>query len=352
MSYQRDFPRHLRVGVVGVGSHAYRNVLPALHYLPVRLQALCDANIDLARRTAPEYGVSESSCYATLTEMIAGEKLDAVLLCVGERFHPRLACEAFDAGLHVWMEKPVAVVAAEVEEMIRRRRDRICVVGIKKAFMPATVKAIELFGPSSTLGPVRSVLGIYPIGLPADGVARLARREPTPWLNCCHPLGFMLAVGGPARSVTTHRGERGGGVVVFEYANGGFGTLHLADGAASSQPLEHYTVIGNGAHLTVDNVERVTVQRGIPFSYGRTTTYAPPGLDSGAITWEPQHTLGTLENKSDFTHGMVGELMHFCESVLESKPATRGTLEFAHQIMEVYEAALRSEGNRLTLGPA
>jgi hypothetical protein len=30
MSYQREFERRLNVGVVGIGSHAYRNVLPAI----------------------------------------------------------------------------------------------------------------------------------------------------------------------------------------------------------------------------------------------------------------------------------------------------------------------------------
>ena len=47
MSYQREFERRLNVGVVGVGSHAYRNILPTLHFLPVRLVALCDLNLDL-----------------------------------------------------------------------------------------------------------------------------------------------------------------------------------------------------------------------------------------------------------------------------------------------------------------
>ena len=37
MSYQREFEQRLNVAVVGVGSHGYRNILPALHYLPVRL---------------------------------------------------------------------------------------------------------------------------------------------------------------------------------------------------------------------------------------------------------------------------------------------------------------------------
>ncbi len=348
MSYQRDFTKRLRVGVVGVGSHAYRNVLPAMHHLPVQLVAFCDQNIELARRTAPEYGVT--NCYATLGDMIANEKLDTVFLAVGERFHPQLANEAFDAGLHVWMEKPVAVLASEVEEMIRRRGNLVAVVGIKKAFMPATEKAMELFTEGSRFGPIQSILGVYAINFAiGDELEKLDAGQPTPWLNCCHPLGFMLAVGGPVRAVTTVRGDHGGAVIAFEYESGAFGTLHLAQGGAGSQPLEQFLVVGKNAHLTVDNVNRVTLQRGIPFSYGVTTNFAPPGEDSGAVTWEPQHSLGTLENKTDFTHGMVGEMMHFCEHALAGTPATRATLEFSLHIMRYYEASIRSQGDRVVI---
>jgi predicted dehydrogenase len=342
MSYQRDFEKRLRIGVVGVGSHAYRNILPTLHHLPIQLQALCDTNLDLARRTAPEYGVK--NCYATLTEMIAGETLDAVFLCTGEKYHPRLACEAFDAGLHVWMEKPVARRAAEVEEMIRHRGNRVGVVGIKKAFMPATDKAVELFT-DGKYGPIRTILGVYPINIPEDGAAALVADQGNPWLaNSSHPLGFMVAVGGAVRSVTTYRGRHGGGIVVLDYANGALGNLHLASGGHSSQPLESYLVIGHGAQLTVDNVNRVTLQRGVPFEYGKTTRFVSAGEETGAVVWEPQNTLGTLENKTEFTHGMVGEMMHFCESVLAAVPATRGTLEIALHLMRIYEAALLSQG--------
>ena len=41
MSYQSEFARVFRVGVIGVGGHSYRNLLPVLHYLPVRLVGIC-----------------------------------------------------------------------------------------------------------------------------------------------------------------------------------------------------------------------------------------------------------------------------------------------------------------------
>ncbi len=101
MSYQREFEKRLNVGLVGVGSHAYRNILPAMHFLPVNLRGLCDIKLDLVKRTADEYRVN--ACYANASEMYRSEELDAVFLCVSPEMHPELACEALDAGLHVWM---------------------------------------------------------------------------------------------------------------------------------------------------------------------------------------------------------------------------------------------------------
>ena len=46
--YQRDFERRLRVGLVGAGMHAYRNILPMFNFLPVELCAVCDVNVPLA----------------------------------------------------------------------------------------------------------------------------------------------------------------------------------------------------------------------------------------------------------------------------------------------------------------
>lgn len=345
MSYQREFARRLRVGLVGAGSHAYRNLLPALHYLPVELRAVCDVDFERAQRTASEYGARP---YAGLTDMIAREEgLEAVLLCVSPRLHPPLACEAFDAGLHVWMEKPPALRATQVETMIGHRGDRVGVIGFKKAFMPATDKAIELFA-KTPYGPIRSLLAVYPMSIPANGAQVLERGETTNWLaNGCHPLAFLLAVGGPVAAVGVHRGRHGGGVCVLHHQSGAVGTLHLAEGGQSSQPLEHYAVFGNGAHLTIENNNRVVLQRGIPFDYGRTASFAPPGTEGGAVVWEPQNMLATLENMSLFVQGMVPELRLFCDAALgeitlQNQVSQRGSLEFGLHLMRVYEAALLS----------
>jgi predicted dehydrogenase len=249
------------------------------------------------------------------------------------------------------MEKPPALRASEIAEMIARRGDRIAVVGFKKAFMPATQKVIEVFA-QDTYGPLRTLLAEYPMSVPEDGERVLAERRFTNWLaNGCHPLSLLLAVGGPVTALTVHRGQRGGGVCVLEFANGAMGNFHLAEGGARGQPIERYSFYGNNCHLTIENNLRVTLQRGIPFDYGRTTSYVPEGFESGAVVWEPQNYLATLENKSLFTQGFYGELRYFCECVLANRPAQTGSLEFAHHVMQVYEAGLLSQGTRLAIDP-
>lgn len=341
MEYQRDAEHPVRIGVVGVGSHCYRNILPTLTYLPVELIAVADVDQELAERTARQYG---TKAYTSATQMYKDESLDAVILCVSPQLHPVLAIEAFKAGLHVWMEKPAGVLASDVERMLAAQGDLVGVVGYKKAFMPAVRKALELLGEPS-LSPLKTLVGIYPMGIPDNGREVLETKGTPNWLiNGCHPLSALLTVGGPVETVAVHRGEHGGGSCTLMHSNGAVSNLILAEGAPMFQPFERYLFVGGNQTVEIENSRKLTYQRGIDFAYATGDSFAPPGLDGGAITWEAQDGLNTLENKAVFTQGVHAELAHFCEAIIDKKPATIGTLEFALELMRVYEAALLSEG--------
>jgi predicted dehydrogenase len=347
MIYQREFETKLNVGIVGIGSHGYRNILPTMTFLPVSLQAICDVDLPLAKATASQYGVK--SCYSSTREMYRNENLDAVFLSAPPHLHPALTCEAFDAGLHVWLEKPPGMRASEVEEMIRHRKDRVAVVGFKKVFMPSARKVLEIFS-IPEYGPLKSILAEYKITIPEDGKTALREQKATGWhRNCSHPLSLMLAVGGSVSALTLHHGRDGCGVCVLEFESGAIGNFHLAAGGNDSQPMERYSFFGNECQMVIDNCLRVSLQRGIPFQYGKNTTYAPEGIDSGAIVWEPQNTRATLENMRLFTQGFYAEMRYFCDQVLTNRPAQQGSLEFALEVMKVYEASLLSNGDRIEI---
>lgn len=227
MPYQGEFESRLNIGMVGAGSHCCRNILPAFNFLPVRLRGICDLNRTLAQSVADQYN---TNVYSDAQEMYRNEELDAVFISVGPEAHPSLAIEAFEHGLHAWMEKPVAFRASDVLPMISARGDRTAVVGLKKAFMPSTAKAIELLS-RPEIGDLTTILAQYPIRIPRDGVRILEEREFTNWLgNGCHPLSLILRVGGPATAVTTHRSKWDDGTCMIELASGAVAAFHLVGG--------------------------------------------------------------------------------------------------------------------------
>ena len=341
--YQREYTEKIKVGIVGTGSHTYRNLLPALHYLPVELKALCNRGEEKLRQTAREY---PCNLYTDAEIMYSQEDLDAVIISVSPQMHPELAIRALRHGLHVFMEKPPAMTAQEVREIMRERKDLVVSVGFKKAYMPAARKAREIVS-SNRYGELKSILAVYPMSLPADGEKILKEREFTNWLgNGCHPISFLLSVGGRPEAVTALRSTQGQGCVIVEFANEVIGTLHLASGP---QPVEQYWLFGKNWNLQIDNTDTVILNRGIPFQYAYTDNFAPQGDDTGAVLWRPQNCLATLENKSLFLQGIVPELEIFCRAILEGEDEGYTSLSFALDVMKIYEAVLRSGGKRIRM---
>ena len=343
MTYQREFPERINVGIIGIGSHTYRNLLPAMNYLPVRVKALCSRNADVGSMTANQYGCTH---YQTPAQMYDSEDIDAVFICISPQLHPTFMIEALNRGKHVWVEKPVATRAHDVETIIAQRKDRVVVVGYKKVFSPAATKAIEIAN-SPTYGQLQSLLAVYPMTIPPNGARVLESGEVTNWLNNgVHPLSFMMAVGGKVSGVTAVCNAAGCGAFVMEFASGAIGTFHMSSGP---QPrLERYAAYGKNWLLEIEN-SKITLQRGIPFVYKETTNYAPEGDESGAVVWEPSNCLATLENKALFTQGMYFEMKHFCDCILQETQPVKGTLEFSLELMKVYEAGLVSQGKTIYL---
>lgn len=351
MTYQREFEKRLQIGVVGVGSHSYRNLLPALHHLPVRLRALCDIDEPLVRRTAEEYGVA---AYSDPARMYAELELDAVLICVGAKQHPQLAVQAFEAGLHVWLEKPPGMCVDDVRTMLSSAGDRTCGVGFKKAYLPAIRKAKELMS-ADDFGQLRSVLAVYPVTIPTEGPKVIAEGRRSKWLsNGCHPIAALLELGGEVRQVRALLGpeDEAVGSVHLDFRNGAVGTLFLAGGFPAGSPIERYEIFGRGRAITIEDSATVAYHRGIPYHYSQQTDFTGPGTETGSVMWSAANHLASLESSAMFVQGMYDELLDFCTAVLESRPLRSCDLNFALDVMRIYEAALVSGGEPIDVPSA
>lgn len=82
------------------------------------VQAICDTDCALARRTAADFGVPQVFC--DFDEFLAKADIQAVSLVVPNIFHKPMTLAALDRGLHVLCEKPMALNTAEALEMQAR----------------------------------------------------------------------------------------------------------------------------------------------------------------------------------------------------------------------------------------
>jgi len=79
------------------------------------LAAICDINKGKADKHAKMYSVPS---YTSHVEMLDKSALDAVLIATPHYDHPTIAIDAFQRGLHVLIEKPIAVHVQAAQEMI------------------------------------------------------------------------------------------------------------------------------------------------------------------------------------------------------------------------------------------
>ena len=106
----------LRVGIVGCGKIADGHA-EVLKYMPgAKLVAVCDREILLAEQLAVRFGVPH--WYADTGAMLAAESLDVVHITTPPGAHLPLTKQCVEAGAHVFLEKPLALTAAEAAELI------------------------------------------------------------------------------------------------------------------------------------------------------------------------------------------------------------------------------------------
>jgi predicted dehydrogenase len=124
--------------LVGAGEQAWESRGPSILALSgegVELSALVAPREEQRLGTARSLGVERT--YASMTDALAVETYDGVVLAVPDRLHEPLTIEALEAGCHVLCEKPMALHAAGARRMLEaaRRANRVLVIGYHYPWM-------------------------------------------------------------------------------------------------------------------------------------------------------------------------------------------------------------------------
>ena len=127
----------IRIGVIGCGAIAQVHHLPNLTALHREFEVpiVCDLSHGAAQAVAKRFHVPQ--CVTDYTELLATD-IDAVLLCHGDP-KTEVALTAFEAGKHVFIEKPVCFSLQEMDAMLaaQDKAGTVAQAGYMKVHDPA-----------------------------------------------------------------------------------------------------------------------------------------------------------------------------------------------------------------------
>ena len=113
--------KSLRVGVIGAGywgPNLVRNLSEVPGAEPVAVADLSEERLEAIRKRFPAVRTTTAH-----HELFDDRAIDAVCIATPVGTHRKLAEEAFAAGKHVFVEKPLAASVAEANDLVARAND-------------------------------------------------------------------------------------------------------------------------------------------------------------------------------------------------------------------------------------
>lgn len=357
IKFNYEYERKIKVGFIGCGAHAYRNVYPTFDYAPVELVAVCDLVAERAEVYRKRFGAERA--YTDHKEMLAKEKLDAVFIVLnfdrnGHPLYPKIVPDVLAAGLPVWIEKPVAYTAEEVEHLLEleERSGQFVLVSNKRYFFPTFERAKQIVDLPEFGEPI-SMQGFYCLKLPPYQEDIQTRTGLDWFLDICHPMsGIHYLMGDVKEMCFTEHQPSGSVQTLLRFQSGAIGSLLLTPSMAETAPIERLEVVGDKRNLVIDNGGlRLQYYKGVRGSggYGKSPIYIGDDPTDGPVIWEPEFSLGQIYNKNLLLQGMVQSVHYFATHVLAGKKITHSTLKDALHLTRIFDAYKQRSGQWISI---
>jgi predicted dehydrogenase len=254
------------VAFIGSGNYATAMLIPAFRRTGARLKTIVSSTGVSALHAGRKFGCE---IVTTDTESVfADADVDAVVITTRHDSHAGLVRRALGAGRHVFVEKPLALLLAEIEAIAeeydqsrRRGEARMVMVGYNRRFAPQVCQMKDLL--SRTSAPMALVMTVNAGAIPADhwtqdpvvGGGRIAG-------EACHFIDLLRFLAGAP--ITRHGEARmeaaTGDTVTIQlgFANGSIGTIHYFANGSKAFPKERLEAFVAGKVLCLDNFRRLS----------------------------------------------------------------------------------------------
>ena len=265
-------PQRPVVGFVGAGNYASRMLIPAFKAAGAQLHSIVTSGGINGVIHGERAGFAEAS--TDMDAMLANSAINTVAIVTRHDTHARFVCKALEAGKNVFVEKPLAITLAELDEVQSAYNDvhnsgktPQLMVGFNRRFSPHVQKMKSLL---QTVNASKSFIMTMNAGaIPANhwtqdnavGGGRIIG-------EACHFIDLMRFLSG-SKIVSIHARRMGDAPgmdmdvtedkasITLGFEDGSFGTIfYLANGAASF-PKERVEVFVDGRVLQLDNFRKL-----------------------------------------------------------------------------------------------
>src|SRR5579872_5626469 len=272
--------KRLAIGFIGAGNYASSMLLPHLVQLPgAELVHVTTTKSLSAVNAQRRFGFTTASTSASA--VLEDESLDAIFVVTRHATHADLVCRALETGKAVFVEKPLALTAEELEritEVVTETGNDRLMVGFNRRFAPMLVKMKAEFGSASSGSVTRYLVNAGPLGADSwyrnDGEGSRFTGEgghfldTLSWWTDSLPAEVYAAGGGPDSDDVQ---------VTVRFANGASGVISYLAGGNPRFPKETLDATGGGRSARLDNFRKATVWSG----RGHETIRARSGQDKG-----------------------------------------------------------------------
>ena len=128
----------LRAGIIGAGWIGQQHAETIGRRGDAEVSAICDVDAERAAQVASRCG---ARVFSDWRQMLDSAALDALWVCIPPRAHAAPAVAALDAGLPLYLEKPIARTLTDAAEIVAAaaRGTTVCTIGYQW-------RAVEVLG--------------------------------------------------------------------------------------------------------------------------------------------------------------------------------------------------------------
>ena len=291
------------------------------------LHGVCDSDGNTARNITAQF--AGARCYGEYGDVLSDPAVDAVVLATPAEHHCHMALSAFAAGKDVFVEKPLALEAADGIRMVEAARHsrRLLMVGHLLHYHPAIVR-LKQFIREGELGRIEYVYSNR------VSMGKIRREENALWSFAPHDISLILSLVGQTPFQVTASG-------------GSYLQPNIADVTVSTLLFDK----GTRSHIFVSWLHPYKEQRLVVIGSKQMAVFEDSRADNKLMLFSKQIAFrgGAFEAAKpegvavpiEATEPLAAECRHFLECIESRRtPLTAG--EEGVRVLQVLQACQRS----------